>query len=42
MQQKGSFSVPDKRKQESGKSRAQAMRPIGREEVMGMHSTGEV
>ena len=42
MQQKGSFSMTDKRKKESGKFRAQAMRPIGREGVIGVHSEGEV
>ena len=31
MQQKGSFSMPGKRKWESEKFRAQAMRPVGRE-----------
>jgi len=40
--QKGSLSMPGKRKEESGKFCAQAMRPIGREGVMGVHSAGEV
>jgi len=41
-QQKESFSIPGKRKQNSGKLWAQAMRPIGREAGMGVHSAGEV
>jgi len=36
MQQKGSFSMPGKRKSDSGIFWAQAMRPIGCEEVIGV------
>ena len=41
MQQKGSFSMPDKRKYKSGKFWARAMRPIGWEGVMGVHSASQ-
>jgi len=44
MQQKGSFSIPGKCKQESRKSGAQAMPPISQEATTwsGVHSVGKV